>query len=583
MRFAYIDSNGNEVPIPSVDALALRIELGAITESTELYDAQADEWGPAHTHEIFHTLSRDAAGEDGFVAPPPVAPPPVSPPGGEEEGAEPAPAEQAEEPAEPAPAEEEEAAEAAPGEPRDAQEDEPDSDDSFGLTLAEAPPTAEDETVDGISEAPVEEAGAGADEGGDDLPYLDLETGDESDEEPMDLAPSAEPDDTDEAVFDFGGVEGLEVEEGFEAPEEEPMDPTPSSADDQAGLGADMELETAMEFDAGGFEDDDDSALDLETPMSEFTPGEPPSWMDEEGTTSDDDVLDFSSVNVAAAETAEELAPRPEPSRTPRTKPSPPKFKKQRNLAAPFVGIVLLLAVGIGGYVAWPLVSERLAASGGSDSPEVYLPPLADDLIPVMREASEAAIGSVFEGAASEWAATPRVQQPPSEWLTGRYLASAGDYEQVEAFWSDMRDLVGSVRDIELAAFDAALVGELEVRGVSSTQANAIRERADSGFVAATPDRTAVFDRFEGLVDASLALHDFLTANQENIEYAPASAVTTDPILEVDPATEEIGRAMDDLLGEVLRSLNSLDYRDRPTAAGLRAIIRTRIEEQAVR
>ncbi len=58
MRFAYIDSNGNEVPIPSVDALSLRIELGAISEDTELYDAQADLWGPAHTHEIFHTLSR---------------------------------------------------------------------------------------------------------------------------------------------------------------------------------------------------------------------------------------------------------------------------------------------------------------------------------------------------------------------------------------------------------------------------------------------------------------------------------------------------------------------------------------------
>ncbi|NNL31404.1 MAG: hypothetical protein HKO77_10290, partial [Gemmatimonadetes bacterium] len=79
MRFAYIDSNGNEVPIPSVDALALRIELGAIIENTQLYDAQADEWGPAHTHEIFHTLSRDAAAGDDFVAPPPVAPPPVAP------------------------------------------------------------------------------------------------------------------------------------------------------------------------------------------------------------------------------------------------------------------------------------------------------------------------------------------------------------------------------------------------------------------------------------------------------------------------------------------------------------------------
>ena len=79
MRFAYMDSQGNEVTIPSVDALALRIQLGAISADTELYDAQADRWGPAHTHDIFHTLSRDAE-EEGLVAPPPAMAPelPVS-------------------------------------------------------------------------------------------------------------------------------------------------------------------------------------------------------------------------------------------------------------------------------------------------------------------------------------------------------------------------------------------------------------------------------------------------------------------------------------------------------------------------
>ena len=76
MRFAYMDSQGNEVAIPSVDALALRIELGAIRADTELYDAQADRWGPAHTHDIFHTLSRHAE-EEGFVAPPPAMAPPT--------------------------------------------------------------------------------------------------------------------------------------------------------------------------------------------------------------------------------------------------------------------------------------------------------------------------------------------------------------------------------------------------------------------------------------------------------------------------------------------------------------------------
>ena len=38
MRFVYIDSQGREVPIPTVEALALRIELGAITEATRFYD-----------------------------------------------------------------------------------------------------------------------------------------------------------------------------------------------------------------------------------------------------------------------------------------------------------------------------------------------------------------------------------------------------------------------------------------------------------------------------------------------------------------------------------------------------------------
>ena len=71
MRFAYIDSQGNEVPIPGVDALALRIELGAIGPETQLYDAQADRWGPATTHEIYHSLQRESGVEEGFVAPPP--------------------------------------------------------------------------------------------------------------------------------------------------------------------------------------------------------------------------------------------------------------------------------------------------------------------------------------------------------------------------------------------------------------------------------------------------------------------------------------------------------------------------------
>ena len=74
MRFVYIDSHGREVPIPTVEALALRLELGAITEATRFYDAAADRWAPAGEHEIFRSLTRELEiKSEGFVAPPPGA------------------------------------------------------------------------------------------------------------------------------------------------------------------------------------------------------------------------------------------------------------------------------------------------------------------------------------------------------------------------------------------------------------------------------------------------------------------------------------------------------------------------------
>ena len=579
MRFAYIDSNGNEVPIPSVDALALRIELGAITENTQLYDAQADEWGPAHTHEIFRTLSRDAAEDEGFVAPPPVAPPPTGPDVTEEE----------EDVAVPAPSgpPEEEGVGSEEGEGETG--DEEGGSESFGLTLAEPDPSAEEES-DALAEAGLQaEDGtvpAGASEeapeekGG--LPDLELSLASDDDEEeaPMDLTPS---DAEDGGGFDFSGMEGeLEVEEAFEAPEEPPVDL--SAPDREGGLAGGMELETSQEFDTSALDADDDEGLDLETPMSEFSPEEPPSWMDESGA-DQEEVLDFSAAGSAGDEDAPEEGEGEEGlrgRRTQRSRPSPPKFRKQRNLAVPLIGVVILLAVGIGGYVAWPVVNDRLSGAGGEAEPAVFIPTLAPELIPVLRDASSEAFASIFEEARSEWAAVSRVQEPPSDWLAGVYLARAGEYGSVQEFWSGMEAYVDRVRGIELVTFDAALMDALQARGLPQDDVQAIRERADSGFVAASDERRAVFDDFEGLIDAALDLHTFLVANQGSIEYVPAAAVTTDPVLEVNPATPEIGTAMEDLLDRVLQSLAALGLRDRPTADSLRETILRRIQETGI-
>ena len=421
----------------------------------------------------------------------------------------------------------------------------------------------------------------------DDLPYLDLEAaaalaGD--DEAAPDVESSTHVEsapEPEEDGFDFGGLEDeLEVEETFEPPTAE--DPSRTGGE-PADLGG-MELETSREFDTGDYEAEDEPALEFERPMSEFSGGEPPSWMEEEEV-GEGAVLDFSAVGPEP-EVAKETAP-PESAvgkkpRVPRTRPSPPRFKRQRNLAGPIIGIVLLLAVGIGGYVAWPVLSHRLSGSADAEASPVTIPTLSPDLMPVMREAAIGALASIFEDAREAWATPDRVQEPPAEWLAGVYLAEAGAYEDVEAFWAGTGEFVDEVRGIELIEFDAALTAELEDRGIAGEDAEAIRERADSGFVAAQPRREEVFEGFDALIDAALDLHGFLVANQGRIEYAPASAVTTDPILEVNPATPEIRSALEERLDEVTRALSSLDYRERVTASGLRSLLLSRIQDHGI-
>lgn len=528
MRFAYIDSKGNEVPIPSVDALALRIELGAIADDTQLYDAAADQWGPANSHEIYHTLQRSLGDDGSFVAPPPVAPAPVASAADVSEQSEPAMEEAAEPVAEAEIAADVEA-------PVDVDEPETDFGDISGLTLAES--------MSLTGAEPLEEGEAPG------FDFGDLEGG-------LELEDAVE----DESATDFsgGGLDTGSPDLGPDGDFGATGEPTP---DFSGGMG----LETAMEFDAGGF-DAGDGGLDLEAPMSEFSPEDPPSWMDDEGA-SDEEVLDFS----AAASTDEDGEPAStRERRTPKNRPSPPKHRKQRNLALPLFGVIALLAIGVGGYTAWPMLNDMLAARGEPDTPAVVIPALSGELMPEMERAAGAAMAASFGDVVSSWGASARIAAPGTDWPGGAYMANASQYGVVEDFWMEMSDLLGSARGISLADFDAALASELSAQGIEGADATAIRERADSGFVAAAPARQAIWDRFGAVVDASLALHQFVLVNEAGLAHVPASTATTNPVLEVDAANAEISSALDDMLGAVVDALADLGYRDVVSSEGLR-------------
>ena len=541
MRFAYIDSQGNEVPIPSIDALALRIQLGAVGPDTELYDAQADQWGPAHTHEIFHSLSRDAD-EEGFMAPPPpvaAAPPTASPPVS-------------------VPASEAPKAELASAEKAD------DQGFDLGLTLAAPPPELEGE-----------DSAASLDEGGFGDIAFDMAPPPEAPEKGGGLSGAGSPSPEADGGFDFGDLgSGLELE----GPDEEP------AGGDIAGG---MELETKIEFGspAADFAGGGDS-LKLEQPMSAFEPDSPPGWSEESRS---DDVMDFSAVAAeeeAGQEPVEPVTDVPtRERRSSKDRPSAPKFKRQRSMSGPIVSVVLLMALGVGGYVGWPMVSDMLGDRSAPERPAVVMPIISEELIPQMRSLAASAIASVV----SEVSEATRVADagigPHDDWLGGAYLGNASQYTGIEAFWSSIDELMNGMRAADWQVYHDKFVELVEQDGVAAEAARQITERADSGFVAAQAQRSQAYTEMETLVGAALDLHDFLLRNEAAIEFRPGVASTTDP--NVDPVLEisasgDLRAQMLEMFDDITSALDRLGSLDRVTRDRLVEALRARLQQVGI-
>jgi hypothetical protein len=532
MRFAYIDSHGNEVPIPSVDALALRIELGAVGPDTQLYDAQADHWGPASTHEIFHTLSREV-GDEGFVPPPPVASPPSAPsrPASRPPAAKAAPEVQEQE---------EEAAAGTSGGAVD-----------LGLTLADPPPEPPEE---GDDEDDVAAVGFGE---------LDLELAPPVSSSPALASPKPAPVADAGGGFDFGDLSGgLHLED---SPDE-----------------SDLPLESPIQF-TGAVDDRDGDDLSLETPMSEYRPDSPPGWAEESG---GDDVMDFSTVSAETAAEDEPIVPPTEAAarqrRTPKDRPSQPKFRRQGSLSGPIVFVVILLALGVGGYVGWPILSARLAERSAPERPPVVIPAISPELLPRMHALADAAIADVIAEADAATTSPDAPVEPAQEWLAGVYLGNASRFPGIEAFWTNVGRFVDRLRAGDRESYHAALLEQVEGEGLSPEDAAIVVERADSGFVAAEASRADSYAVMERLVGAALDLHDFLIDNEESIEYRPAMASTSDPVLEAVPSTQAIGDRMWDMVDEITESLDALGSLDRVTRERLVSAMRTRLQEVGV-
>ncbi len=537
MRFAYIDSQGNEVSIPSVDALALRIELGAIGPDTQLYDAQSDRWGPAESHEIFHTLERDVGGGDFLVPTPPSEPEAAQPEA--EAGSRP------EDPLRETDPPEDATSEVVPATPP-SEEPPPATAEDLGLTLAPLDP-AEDQ-----------DGGAAASDD------LGPSWGDAPDD-PGD--PLADADDLAAPSMEFG----LDPDEPVRGPDEE-----------------DLDLEPTMDF-GGGSEADFGTGLDLEPPMSDFDPSAPPAWMDD-GPASDDgdSLMDFSAgldelvehgqVGPASGESPVEAGPRPtpRPNRPPPRRPAP-----RRSFTKPLLAVLLLGAVGYGGWYGWQRFGNRLVPP--PPRPEVVIPEIPAELESPMREIAGTALVRMFESIEEQSFQEGSPEAPNEDWLAGIYLGNASDFPDVAEFWTGISGFADRLRSQGAAAFHDAYVALADSSDVASEAVPVIVERADSGFLASHDDRVRTYDLLEALAGASLALHDFLVANEAQIQYTPARGFAGNPVEEAVPATEEVGDEMWALVEEITNALDRLGTLDRVSRERLNTVVLARIRETGIR
>ena len=588
MRFAYIDSQGKEVAIPSTDALRLRIELGAIVDTTEFYDSSTDKWGPAVESEIYRTLKRELDGDEGgFVAPPPPsfeAPTPVEPT-----------------PAEPEPEEALDMGALAPDPVADADEeptlevgdlqpdagDDPAAADDLGslgdLTFTDLPAEP--------SEDSAEESGGDLDFSFGDLTVADDDDGDDDDAEEDGAA------ETSGGGFDMGDFGDLGfADEEAPATDEAPRwnvaeefgdgGPSDSFGQDAEPAPTDENLVTddlMAGFDAGdalgGGEEtaswladdepvaDTSSGADEEAPRRRPVPDDLPSRDDLPNRDSSDD--------------RDDLSERPK-----RRGPPPPPRKLTKSGggggAGKMIGLVVVMAVvGAGGWFGY----QAIAGGGGApEEPAFDLPEIPANLEPDLRQFAARASSDMVARMQELPQRTAIPDAPPQGWLLGDYLANASTYPTLVEYWNAYSALLRELRATDEDIFVEAFEARLAEANLTATNTSLLTERGVAGFEAADRDRALVYDQLQAVVDAALELHRFLVENEENIDYEPASGgLSRDPILEAVPVTEDLRMEMREQIQGITEALDYLGFNDRIDTDALLAVFFEKLEVTGIR
>lgn len=538
MRFAYIDSQRKEVAIPGVDALRLRIELGAIGDETMFYDSSADRWARASEHEIFRTLKRELAGHDaaGYVAPASL-----------------------------------EADEMHEGEIVSLESLAPD-------TVDEEPCSPEELAPD----APASSGGSEWDLGIDLTLDDDLEAtegGELAEAAPVGFETTSIPEaETTSAESDpnpeFGGREEQHDHFG--------LDLEPSLAEYSEG---ELPSWTSQAPEQPRHRDPDAPPA---WTQHDSVPGDPSPFAPASGNGGADPHHDYPDRDTVrrkleARRAVEARGGRTRPSRSsagagPQRRP----VRKRQRRGGALVAVIALVAVGAGAWFGVQLLADE--GSGQVAEPVVELPEVPVRLEPRVRALAVRATQEMVDALRTLPESGALASEPNPDWLGGRYLATASDYGGIPRYWRGVLAWVDAMREAEEPLFAASYREQVEAEGLAEVDRALVVDRGVAGFQAAARDRSLVYGQLEQVATAALSLHGFLESNEANIDYEPASGgLSRDPILEAVPVNDELGDEMWSRVGDITDALDALGLLDRVTTERLSQVFFEKLAATPIR
>lgn len=276
---------------------------------------------------------------------------------------------------------------------------------------------------------------------------------------------------------------------------------------------------------------------------------------------------------VAAAPSGPEssLPPIPEyPAIKPRSAFGQSQLMRFALLACLFVmggaGAVIVLnpSWGVGGWISTLIRGDAGEDQGGELVAATVTPS------PRALAAAERVAQEVVTDLAREFTRIPEElglpNEPPKEWLGGRYLSGASQYSDVLDYWDSFRAVVQLLRAREAAtihtSFDRHLSGLQAVEGPRFV----VEELALTSLDEGATRRASVYAVAEDLAAAATDLHAFLLRWEDRIQYEPAtgSGASRAPVIEAVAEGEvlrvELAAALDRVLGalEVANGLEPL-------------------------